>query len=232
MPQKILIVDDDRKTVSLVRLYLENDGYQVLCAHDGRQALAEARKNKPDLILLDLMLPRVDGIDICRLLRAESEVPIIMLTARTTEEDKLLGLETGADDYITKPFSPREVLARVKAVLRRSGVQERNGPSQLVFGDLVIDFLRHEVRVRGTPIYLTPKEFKLLAIMAKQPGRAFSRSELVTLAFGTDYKGVERTVDVHIMNLRRKIEQADQQKMYIKTVYGVGYKFCEEGYVS
>lgn len=188
--QKILIVDDDRKTTELVRLYLENDGYQVFTAMDGRVALTDIRKYSPDLIVLDLMLPKVDGLDVCRQIRTESNVPIIMLTARTTEEDKLLGLDMGADDYITKPFSPREVLARVRAVLRRQSLFDPSEPvSQELFDEIVIDFQRREVRVRGKSIHLTPKEFKLLEIMAKQPGQIFSRTLLLERAFGPNYEG-------------------------------------------
>lgn len=227
--QKILIVDDDRKTVELVRLYLENDGYQVFTAMDGRVALTEARKSMPDLIVLDLMLPKIDGLDICRQIRTESNVPIIMLTARTTEEDKLLGLDIGADDYITKPFSPREVLARVRAVLRRKNSSDLpETASQQVYDEVVIDFQRREVRVRGKSVHLTPKEFKLLEIMAKQPGEIFSRTLLLERAFGPHYEGLERTIDVHVMNLRKKLEQNAPDKTYIRTIYGLGYKFSTE----
>ncbi|NUM46931.1 MAG: response regulator transcription factor [Anaerolineales bacterium] len=227
--QKILIVDDDRKTTELVRLYLENDGYQVFTAMDGRVALTDIRKYSPDLIVLDLMLPKVDGLDVCRQIRTESNVPIIMLTARTTEEDKLLGLDMGADDYITKPFSPREVLARVRAVLRRQSLFDPSEPvSQELFDEIVIDFQRREVRVRGKSIHLTPKEFKLLEIMAKQPGQIFSRTLLLERAFGPNYEGLERTIDVHVMNLRKKLEQNAPDKTYIKTMYGLGYKFSTE----
>jgi DNA-binding response OmpR family regulator len=228
-PQKILIVDDDRKTLELVRLYLENDGYQVFTALDGRLALTEARKAVPDLVVLDLMLPKVDGLDVCRQIRAESNVPIIMLTARTTEEDKLLGLDIGADDYITKPFSPREVLARVRAVLRRKNNGEpAETLTQQVFDELVIDFQRREVRVQGKSVHLTPKEFKLLEIMVKQPGQIFSRTLLLARAFGPNHEGLERTIDVHVMNLRKKLEQNTPEKTYIKTIYGLGYKFSTE----
>ncbi|GAB4579640.1 MAG: response regulator transcription factor [Anaerolineales bacterium] len=226
---KILIVDDDRKTVELVRLYLENDGYQVYTAMDGRVALSEMRKSAPDLIVLDLMLPRVDGLDVCRQIRTESNVPIIMLTARTTENDKLLGLDIGADDYITKPFSPREVLARVRAVLRRKSASEPvEYSNQQVYKDVVIDFQRREVRVCGKLVHLTPKEFKLLEIMTKQSGEIFSRTILLERAFGPNYEGLERTIDVHVMNLRKKLEQHTPGKNYIKTIYGLGYKFSVE----
>ena len=228
MSRKILIVDDDRKTVDLLRLYLEKDGYQVLAAHDGRQALDLTRQRRPDLIVLDLMLPNVDGLDVCRILRAESATPIIMLTARTTEDDKLLGLDLGADDYITKPFSPREVVARVRVVLRRAGEERAKGPESVRFRDLAVDFVSHTARMRGEPLRLTPKEFKLLEMLVKQPGRAWSRLELLEQVFGFDYEGFERTVDVHVMNLRKKIERDPARPEYIQTVYGVGYKFAED----
>ena len=228
MKPAILVVDDDRKTVDLIRLYLEKDGYRVLVAYDGRRAIEIARNRRPGLIILDLMLPKVDGLDVCRLLRAESNVPIIMLTAKTTEDDKLEGLDIGADDYVTKPFSPRELVARVRAVLRRGMAEEVSGPSQIQLGDLEVDFVRHEARVEGTSVHLTPKEFTLLEIMIKQPGRVYSRLELLELAFGFDYQGFERTVDVHVMNLRKKIEPDPTQPRYVHTVYGVGYKF-EDG---
>ena len=228
MNRKILIVDDDRKTVELIKLYLEKDGYRVLAAYDGRQALELVRQRAPDLIVLDLMLPAVDGLDVCRLVRAESRVPIIMLTARSTEEDKLLGLDLGADDYLTKPLSPRELVARIRAVLRRAG-EEEEGPPEARFGELAIHFIRHEVRLGGVPVHLTPKEFKLLDTMAREPGRAFSRLELLEKVFGFDYEGLERTVDVHVLNLRKKIERDPAQPRYIQTVFGVGYKLAEDG---
>ncbi len=223
---KILVVDDDKKTVDLIRLYLEKDGYRVLAAHDGQRALELARQKQPDLIVLDLMLPAVDGLDICRTLRVhgESKVPIIMLTARTTEEDKLLGLDLGADDYMTKPFSPRELLARVRAVLRRVDETKTQGPPQVRYDDLTVDFVRHEVRLGEVPVHLTPKEFKLLETLARTPGRAFTRLELLDAVFGFDYDGLERTVDVHVMNLRKKIEPEPEQPRYVITVPGVGYR--------
>jgi DNA-binding response OmpR family regulator len=227
MKPVILVVDDDRKTVDLIRLYLEKDSYRVLCAYDGRQALDLSRRRQPGLIILDLMLPRVDGLDVCRILRSETKVPIIMLTAKTTEEDKLVGLDLGADDYVTKPFSPRELVARVRAVLRRVHNDEEDGPGELIFGNMVVDFIRHEARVDGESIHLTPKEFRLLETMARQPGRVFSRLELLEHAFGFDYGGFERTVDVHVMNLRKKIEPDPADPTYIHTVYGLGYKFEE-----
>jgi len=222
---KILVVDDDKKIVELVTLYLKRDGYQVLAAFDGRQAIDLARRRQPDLIVLDLMLPQVDGTDVCRILRAESEVPIIMLTGRSTDEDKLAGLDLGADDYVTKPFNPRELLARIRAVLRRTSGKDESGPSEVRFGDIVMDFVRHEVRANGLVVNLTPTEFRMLEVLVKEPGRAFSRLELLEQAFGYDYEGLERTVDVHIMNLRKKIETEPSRPCYVVTVPGVGYRF-------
>jgi DNA-binding response OmpR family regulator len=213
--------------VDLIRLYLEREQHQVLVAYDGREALELARQRAPNLIILDWMLPTVDGLDICRILRVESQVPIIMLTARSTEEDTLLGLDLGADDYVTKPFSPRELVARVRVVLRRSSQEEELAPP-LQIGDLCIDFAAHEVRRADEPVRLTPKEFKLLETLACEPGRAFSRSELVNRVFGLEYEGFERTIDVHLMNLRKKIEADPNHPLYLLTVYGVGYKFRRE----
>ncbi len=229
-PASILVVDDDPKTVDLLRLYLERDGFRVLAAQDGRSGLRLAREQAPDLIVLDLMLPRVDGLDVCQALRAESQVPIILLTARTTEADKLLGLEAGADDYVTKPFSPRELLARVRAVLRRSqaGRRESDPPAVIHAGDLVIDAHAHTLQRRGQAVALTPKEFRLLLELARAPGRAFTRRELVERAFGVDYEGLERTVDVHLMSVRRKIEDDPARPQSIQTVYGIGYRFGGE----
>jgi DNA-binding response OmpR family regulator len=223
MNAKILVVDDDKKIVDLITLYLQRDGYQVLAAYDGHTALDLARQKRPDLIVLDLMLPTVEGLDVCRILRTESQIPIIMLTARTTEVDRLLGLDLGADDYVTKPFSPRELVARVRAVLRRSNAGAVQGPPELYLGDLVVNVIRHEVRRRGALIRLTPKEFKLLEVLMREPGRAFTRLELLERVFGFDYDGFERTVDVHVMNLRKKIETDPLRPAYIHTVYGVGY---------
>jgi two-component system alkaline phosphatase synthesis response regulator PhoP len=225
---KILVVDDDRHIVDLVQLYLERDGYQVLVAYDGLEALKLARQRRPDLIVLDLLLPEVHGLDVCRILQTESDVPIIMLTAKTTEEDKLIGLELGADDYVTKPFSPRELVARVRAVLRRVGQEAPQGPTEIRFADLVIDRRSHEVRVRGEVVSLTPTEFRLLEVLAREPGRAFTRLELLDRVFGYDFEGFERTIDVHVKNLRKKIERDPRQPIYVQTVYGVGYKFSED----
>jgi DNA-binding response OmpR family regulator len=227
----VLVVEDDKKIVSTILLYLQHDGFDVRVAYTGRQGLDAVRAKQPDLVILDLMLPQIDGLEVCRTLRAQSEVPIIMLTARTTEEDKLRGLDLGADDYVTKPFSPRELVARVRTVLRRRASQVRDrGPAQLTLGDLVIDIERHEIKVRGEAVTLTPNEFRLLETLARTPERAFSRKELVERAFGWDYEGMERTVDAHIMNLRRKLEaKRTGRQPFVVTVYGVGYKFSHEG---
>ncbi len=222
--KRILVVDDDVKTVELVKLYLVRDGYRVITAYDGVEALRLARECHPDLIVLDLMLPGIDGLEVCRTLRRESDVPIIMLTARTTDQDKLTGLGLGADDYITKPFSPRELAARVRAVLRR--LPGERGPEEIKRGDLVVNFLKYEASLGGKPLNLTTVEFKLLSVLVKEPGRVFSRSQLIEQAFGYDFEGFERTIDVHILNLRRKLEPDPSRARYIKTVYGAGYKFA------
>ncbi len=223
--QKILVVDDDVKTVELVKLYLNRDGYRVLTAYDGIEALHLARESHPDLIVLDLMLPGVDGLEICRILRTESDVPIIMLTAMTTDQDRLTGLDLGADDYVTKPFSPRELAARVRAVLRR--LPGERGPEKIEHGELTLNFLKHEAFLAGKPLNLTPVEFKLLGVLVKEPGRVFSRSQIIEKALGYDFDGFDRTIDVHILNLRRKIEPDPRHPRYIKTVYGAGYKLLE-----
>ena len=223
--KRVLVVDDDVKTVELVKLYLNRDGYIVLTSYDGTDALRLARESHPDLIVLDLMLPGMDGLEVCRTLRDESDVPIIMLTARTTDDDKLTGLGLGADDYVSKPFSPKELAARVRAVLRR--LPGERGPAEIKRSELVMNFLKQEASVAGRPLNLTPVEFKLLGILVKEPGRVFSRAELVEKALGYDYKGFDRTIDVHILNLRRKLEPDPKHPKYIKTAYGAGYKFSE-----
>ena len=223
--KRVLVVDDDVKTVELVKLYLNRDGYRVLTAYDGREALRLAREGHPDLIVLDLMLPGVDGLEICRTLRAESDVPIIMLTARTTDQDKLTGLDIGADDYVTKPFSPRELAARVRAILRR--LPGERGPDEITCGELTVNFRKHEAYLAGKPLNLTIVEFKLLGVLAKEPGRVFSRAQLIEKALGYDFEGFDRTIDVHILNLRRKLEADPSHPRYIKTVYGAGYKLSE-----
>lgn len=223
--KKVLVVDDDVKTVELVKLYLNRDGYRVLTAYDGNEALKLAREARPDLIVLDLMLPGVNGLEICRILRNESDVPIIMLTALTTDDDRLKGLDIGADDYVTKPFSPRELAARVRAVLRR--LPGERGPEKIKHGDLSVNFLKHEAFLNGKPLNLTPIEFKVLGAMVKEPGRVFSRAQIIDKALGHDFDGFDRTIDVHILKLRRKLEPDPRHPRYIGTVYGAGYKLLE-----
>lgn len=219
----ILVVDDDAKTVAAVRLYLEHAGCEVASAGDGRQALARAAAEPlPDLVVLDLMLPGLDGLEVCRRLREISDVPIIMLTARSTEEDRLEGLELGADDYVIKPFSPRELAARVRAVLRRLPGSSDGPPLRL--GPLVVDPGRHEVTWSGRRLELTPREFRLLETLARAPGRAFSRAELIERAFGADSEALDRTIDAHVANLRRKLETDSNLPSPIETVFGVGYR--------
>ena len=228
--QTILVVDDEPHIVEVVQDYLKQAGYRVLTARDGQTALTLARHEHPDLIVLDLMLPGgLDGLDVCRVLRQDqtlADVPIIMLTARIEETDRLIGLELGADDYITKPFSPREVVARVRAVLRRA---KRNGPAAGVvhIGKLVVDMTNRSVTVEGQPVSLTPTEFDLLAVLARQPGRPFTRAQLMDLVYDVAYAGYDRAIDSHIKNLRRKIEPDPREPCYILTVYGVGYKMSD-----
>ncbi len=223
--KRVLVVDDDAKTVELVKLYLNRDGYKVLTAYDGVEALRLAREGHPDLIVLDIMLPGMDGLEVCRTLRSESDVPIIMLTARTTEQERLTGLGLGADDYVTKPFSPREVAARVRAILRR--LPGERGPEEIKHGDLTVNFIKYEASLSGKPLNLTTVEFKLLGAFIKEPGRVFRRAELIEKALGYDFEGFDRTSDGHILNLRRKLEADPSHPRYIKTVYGAGYKFSE-----
>lgn len=225
MSRTILIVDDDKKIVNLVALYLKNEGYQVLTAFDGEEALDQAYRGQPDLIILDWMLPKISGLEVCEVLRQRSNVPVIMLTARTAEEDTLTGLHTGADDYVPKPFSPRELMARVQAVLRRSDAARPGGSAaSATFGALTIHFVRHEVSLNGQVVNLTPTEYRLLEVMAREPGRGFSRRELLDAVFGYDYEGLERTVDVHMMNLRRKIKAQPETGELISTIAGYGYR--------
>jgi DNA-binding response OmpR family regulator len=221
---EVLVAEDDPKQAELIRRYLERDNHRVVVVHDGRAAIDEARRREPDLIVLDVMMPKVDGLDVCRILRAESDVPIVLLTARTTEEDVLLGLDLGADDYVTKPYSPRQLAARVRAILRRVRRVRDRGQQPLRVGDLVVDPQRHEVTLRDTTLDCTPAEFRMLAVLAAEPGRAFTRGQLLSQAFGMDRFITERTIDVHVMNLRRKLEPDPRRPVYLLTVYGVGYK--------
>ena len=222
--KRVLVVDDDVKTVELVKLYLKRDGYRVLTAYDGVEALRQAREGHPDLIVLDLMLPGIDGLEVCRILREESDVPVIMLTARTTDQDRLTGLDLGADDYVTKPFSPRELAARVRAVLRR--LPGERGPAGIRHGKLAVNFNKQEAWLDDKPLNLTAVEFKLLGVLAKEPGRVFNRAQLIENALGYDFDGFDRTVDVHILNLRRKLEPDPKHPTYIKMVYGAGYRLA------
>jgi two-component system, OmpR family, alkaline phosphatase synthesis response regulator PhoP len=224
----VLVVDDEPRIVQLARDYLENAGFAVLTAGDGTSAVHAFRTRHPDLVVLDLGLPELDGLDVTRAIRADSATPIVMLTARDDELDKLLGLELGADDYITKPFSPRELVARVRAVLRRTeGAAAASEPDRIVVGDLVLDVPRMRVEVAGAPAELTPTEFTLLATMARQPGRIFTRSQLLDAVHGVAFESYERAIDTHIKNLRRKIEPNPREPRFVLTVYGVGYRVAE-----
>ncbi|OQY37494.1 MAG: DNA-binding response regulator [Anaerolineaceae bacterium 4572_5.2] len=227
MNEKILVVDDEPKIVKLARDYLEKNGFRVISAGDGNTALAMARQEKPALIILDLMLPGMDGFDVCRTLRRESGVPIIMLTARSEESDQLIGLELGADDYIVKPFSPRALIARTRAVLRR--VQGNlHQPAAICIGSLEVDLESHTVTLAGKKIHLTRSEFKLLAALVQHPGQVFTREQLVEHLHGVAYEGYDRSVDSHIKNLRQKMETDPSAPVYIQTIYGIGYKFQGE----
>jgi DNA-binding response OmpR family regulator len=221
--ETILVVDDEKRIVKLLRAYLEEANYRVVTASNGREALFVARHEKPDLVVLDLMMPEMDGWEFTRRVRQEGNVPIIILTARVEDMDKILGLELGADDYVTKPFSPREVVARVRAVLRRARVAPA-APDLLRAGELVLDRDAHAVTLKGEAIELTPMEFNILAALMSRPGRVLSRLDLLEAAQGDAFEGYERTVDVHIKNLRRKIETNPKNPDYIHTVFGVGYK--------
>jgi DNA-binding response OmpR family regulator len=224
MNEIILIIEDEPKIAKLARDYLEQSSYRALIAADGNTGLAMARREHPDLIVLDLMLPGMDGLDVCRALRRESDVPIIMLTARAEETDRLIGLELGADDYITKPFSPRELVARVRALLRRvKGVVYQ--PGVIRAGDLTIDIDSHRVTRGNEVIQLTRFEFNLLQVLAQHPGQMYSRAQLLEKLHGVAYDGYDRSIDAHIKNLRRKIEIDPTEPRYILTVYGIGYKF-------
>jgi len=223
----ILVVDDEPKIVQLARDYLEHAGFAVLTAADGPTALHAARSSKPDLIVLDLGLPQLDGLDVTRSMRKDSDVPIIMLTARSEETDKLIGLELGADDYLTKPFSPKELVARVRTVLRRS--DRASSPDEIIrVADLTLDVPRLRLTVGDQLIELTTTEFQLLATLAHQPGRIFTRGQLLDTVHGIAFESYERAIDAHIKNIRRKIEPNPREPRYILTVYGMGYKFADE----
>jgi DNA-binding response OmpR family regulator len=226
MSSKVLIVEDDSDTVKLVDLYLRRDGHKVLTATDGLEALKLAREAKPDLVVLDLMLPSMNGLEVCRALRDESDVAIVMLTARVEEQDRLVGLDLGADDYVTKPFSPKELAARVRAVLRRTAREAmERGPKELGYGDIKVDLRRRDVHVGAAKVRLTPTEFRLLAMLIREPGRTFTREQIIDRVFGFDFDGFDRTVDAHVANLRRKLEAEAGDDRYVHTIYGVGYRF-------
>jgi DNA-binding response OmpR family regulator len=227
MAQRILIVDDERKIVQGLVAYFQQAGFETLAAYDGRSALDLARREQPDLILLDLMLPEIDGLDVCRQIRRDSAVPIIMLTARVEETDTLIGLELGADDYIIKPFSPREVVARARAVLRRTSGTFA-APTSLRSGPVLVDLDRRQVTVNDHPVELTPTEFALLTALMRNAGRPLTRAQLLDAAQGDAFEGYERTIDAHIKNLRRKIEADPANPGAILTVFGVGYKFRDD----
>ena len=229
MTKTVLVVDDKKSLRAMVKEYLTETGFRVIEAENGRQALFTARREKPDLVLLDIMMPQMGGYEFMRVYTQESDAPIILLTARLDETDKVLGLELGADDYITKPFSPRELTARIKAVLRRTEKQPRTA-AIIRAADISLDKTSRLVKVKEQAVNLTPSEFELLAILMTTPGRAFSRSELLDYLQGTAFEGVERTIDVHIRNLRTKIEPNPRSPRYIETVFGIGYRFSTAGY--
>lgn len=229
MSKKILVVDDEPQIVKVLKAYLEKAGFQVSTAADGRLALSIFQREKPDFVILDLNLPGLDGLDVCKAIRRDSNVPILMLTARVEEADKLIGLELGADDYVIKPFSPREVVARVRTIFRRTGGDPaQSETAHIQVGELEIDPEQHSVTLAGRPIELTPTEFEILAVLARQPRRVFSRLQLMEQAQGSAFEGYERTIDAHIKNIRIKLEPNPKKPVYIHTVFGVGYKLQVE----
>ena len=223
----VLVVDDEPRIVELARDYLEHAGFAVMTAVDGPSALTAVRVRKPDVLVLDLGLPGMDGLDVARAIRRDSMLPIIMLTARDDELDRILGLEIGADDYVTKPFSPRELVARIRAILRRVDRQDEPG-DRIDVGEVSIDVARMRVAVAGRIVELTPTEFQLLVTLARQPGRIFTRSQLLDSIHGVAFESYERAIDAHVKNLRRKLEDDPSRPRYVLTVYGVGYRFAEE----
>ena len=227
MSKTIMVVDDEKRLVSLVESYLTQEGYHVVSAYNGQEALTVARREKPDLIVLDVMMPEMDGYEFMRRHRAETNTPIILLTARVDDEEKVIGLEVGADDYMTKPFRPRELVARVRAVLRRGGEPKPDG-KVLKAADIVLDRDQRTVKVAGEFTDLTPSEFDILTALMSSPGRVYSRLDLLDIIQGVRYEGYERTIDTHIKNLRSKIELDPRSPHYIETVYGVGYRFRRE----
>ncbi len=222
--KRVLVVDDELQIVKVLRAYLEKGGFQVVTAADGNAALAVFRQSRPDFVILDLNLPGMDGLDVCRAIRRDSNVPILMLTARVEEADRLIGLELGADDYVVKPFSPREVVARVRTIFRRTTAEPVKA-EMIQAGDLVIDLAGHSVSRSDVSIELTPTEFDILVALANQPKRVLSRMQIMEQAMGESFEGYERTIDAHIKNLRNKLEPDPKKPSYIHTVFGVGYKF-------
>ena len=228
MTQTILVVDDEKRLVSLVESYLLREGYRVVTAYNGKEALTVARREKPDLVVLDLMMPELDGYGFMRAHRAEQNTPIVLLTARVDDDEKVIGLELGADDYITKPFRPRELVARVRAVLRRGGRETEPVAQVLQVADICLERETRLVKVRDEFMDLTPSEFDILAALMSTPGRVYSRLDLLDIIQGVRYEGYERTIDTHIKNLRAKLEEDPRNPRYIETVYGVGYRFARE----
>ncbi|MFJ6568972.1 response regulator transcription factor [Streptomyces sp. NPDC091292] len=228
MSARVLVAEDDTKQAEVIRRYLEREGYTALVVHDGLTALDEVRRHQPDLLVLDVMMPFVDGLDVCRILRRESDLPVLMLTARSTEEDLLLGLDLGADDYLTKPYSPRELMARIRTLLRRTRAAAA-APDDPVLrvGALALDPVRRTVEIEGRRVACTPGEFEVLAAMAAEPERVFTRRQLLARTRGDDRYITERTIDVHVLNLRKKIEPVPRQPVYLQTVFGVGYRLTD-----
>ena len=229
MVETVLIVEDDRTTSELIDMYLKRDGYKVIAAYDGIEGLRMARDANPNLIVLDLSLPGMDGKEVCQTIRGESDIPIIMVTARVEEEDRLMGLNLGADDYVTKPFSPRELTARIRAVLRRAKRNNGEGTDtgELTWNGICVDQQKHSVNVGGKEIDLTPTEFNILVLFMRRPGRVFTRGQVIDQVFGYDFEGFDRSVDAHMSNLRKKVEEGVTSGTYIKTIYGVGYKLAD-----
>jgi len=223
----VLVAEDDGRQAEVVRRYLENEGHTAFVVHDGRAAIDEVRRCRPDLLILDVMMPKVDGLDVCRILRRETDLPVLMLTARSSEDDLLLGLDLGADDYLTKPYSPRELMARTRTLLRRTQRGPAVPDSTLRIGAVTVDPGRHLVTAEGRPVECTPGEFEILAAMAAQPDRVFTRQQLLERTRGYEGYATDRAIDTHVLNLRKKIEPDPRRPVYLLTVYGIGYKLTD-----